>query len=86
MYRRLCLLISFVLVLSVASNVSANLVAHWKFDDGSGGTARDSSGNGYDGTLFGDPQWITGHSGGGLDFDGSGDYVDLPIGPLRSQG
>jgi hypothetical protein len=84
MYRKSYLLISFVFVLSVASNVSANLVAHWKFDDGSGGKARDSSGNGYDGTLFGDPQWITGHSGGGLDFDGNGDYVELPISPLLS--
>jgi hypothetical protein len=84
MFRRLCLLISFVLVLSVAGNALANLVAHWKFDDGSGSTAQDSSGNGYHGTLFGDPQWITGHSGGGLDLDGNGDYVELPISPLLS--
>jgi hypothetical protein len=84
MYRRMCLLISFVLVLSVAGNASANLVAHWKLDDGSGSTAQDSSGNGYHGKLFGNPQWITGHSGGGLAFDGNGDYVELPISPLLS--
>jgi len=84
MRRRLFLLISFVLVLSVADNASANLVAHWNFDDGSGSTAQDSSGNGNHGTLFGNPQWITGHLGGALDFDGTGDYVDLPISSLLS--
>ena len=84
MYQRLLLSIAFVLVLSVAVNASDNLVAHWQFDDGSGSTAQDSSGNGYHGTLNGDPQWITGHSGGGLDFDGNGDYVELPISPLLS--
>ena len=84
MRRRLFLLISFVLVLSLAGNTSANLVAHWNFDDGTGGTAHDSSGNGNHGTLFGNPQWTTGHLGGALDFDGNGDYVDLPISSLLS--
>jgi hypothetical protein len=84
MRRRLFLLISFVLVLSVAGNTSANLVAHWNFDDGTGSTAQDSSGNGNHGTLFGNPQWTTGHLGGALDFDGNGDYVDLPISSLLS--
>jgi len=84
MRRRLFLLISFVLVLSMAGNTSANLVAHWNFDDGTGSTAQDSSGNGNHGTLFGNPQWITGHLGGALDFDGTGDYVDLPISSLLS--
>jgi len=58
MCKKLMYLVSFVLVLSIAGNVSANLVAHWKFDDGSGTTAQDSSGNGYDGTLFGEPKWV----------------------------
>jgi len=84
MYKRLICLISFVLVLSISGNVSANLVAHWKFDDGSGATAQDSSGNGYDGTLFGEPTWVAGQIGGALEFDGSNDYVELPIGSLIS--
>ena len=82
MCRRLFLLISFILVLSLAGNTSANLVAHWKFDDGAGSTAVDSSGNGNHGILNGDPQWINGHSGGALDLDGNGDYVELPISSL----
>ena len=50
------------------------LVAHWKFDDGSGGTAIDSAGT-NNGTLNGDPNWTTGRIGGALSFDGAGDYV-----------
>jgi len=48
----------------------------WLFDDGSGNTAEDSSGNGNDGTFVGDPQWVEGNVGGALEFDG--DYLDLP--------
>ena len=50
------------------------LVAHWKFDDGSGGTAIDSVGS-NNGTLVGDPAWTSGRLGGALSFDGAGDYV-----------
>jgi hypothetical protein len=84
MYKKLMYLVSFVLVLSMTGNASANLVAHWKFDDGSGATAQDSSGNGYDGTLVGEPTWVAGQIDGALEFDGSNDYVDLPIGSLIS--
>jgi hypothetical protein len=84
MFRKLIVFISFILVLSVASNTSANLVAHWEFDDGSGATARDSSGNGYDANLIGEPIWVAGQIGGALEFDGTDDYVELPIGPLIS--
>ncbi|MHC4159547.1 MAG: LamG-like jellyroll fold domain-containing protein, partial [Planctomycetota bacterium] len=53
-----------------------NLVGWWKFDDGSGSTAIDSSGRGNDGTLVNGPVWTTGQVDGGLDFDGSNDYVN----------
>lgn len=33
------------------------LVGYWKFDEGSGVTAKDSSGNGNDGTLVNGPTW-----------------------------
>ena len=79
--KRICL-IFLGLMLSLAGTASANLVGHWQFDEDSGATAADSSGNGYDGSLFGDPQWIIGYLDGGLEFDGNGDYVDLPISPL----
>jgi hypothetical protein len=54
----------------------AGPVAHYKLDDGEGVIAVDSSGNGLDGILIGDPQWSAGVLGGALDFDGVDDYVD----------
>ncbi|MHC4583887.1 MAG: LamG-like jellyroll fold domain-containing protein [Planctomycetota bacterium] len=56
--------------------VSSSLVAHWALDDGAGTVAADSSGNGNDGTLVGDPQWVAGIVGGALEFDGVDDFVD----------
>jgi GH43 family beta-xylosidase len=50
------------------------LVAHWPLSAGSGTTARDITGHGYDGTLSGDVRW----SGGALSFGGSNGFVDLP--------
>jgi uncharacterized repeat protein (TIGR02543 family) len=53
------------------------LVAHWKFDDGSGNTAADSSGNGNTGTLRNGPIWTTGKINGALSFDGTNQYVEI---------
>ena len=59
------------------SQVSAGtgLVAYWKFDEGSGTIACDSSGNGNTGTLANGPQWIAGNFGHALYFDGLDDNV-----------
>ena len=81
MCKKLIYLTSFVLVLSIAGNASAELVAHWRLDEGSGTTANDTSGHNHHGTLFGDTQWVTGYFGGALAFDGSGDYVDIEFSP-----
>ena len=53
MSEKLICLASLVLLLSLVltSPVEAELVGWWKFDDGSGTIATDSSGNGNDGTL-----------------------------------
>jgi hypothetical protein len=48
----------------------------WKFDEGAGTTAIDSSGQGHNGTLINGPVWTTGYYGGGIQFDGVDDYVD----------
>ncbi|NIP28301.1 MAG: hypothetical protein GWN67_03960, partial [Phycisphaerae bacterium] len=50
------------------------LVAHWKFDEGSGSTATDSAGI-NNGALVGDTTWTAGRIDGALSFDGNGDYV-----------
>ena len=75
MYRRMIYVVSLLAVLSITGRVSADLVAHWPLDDGSGTVAADVTGNGSDGTLNGDPQWVAGKIGGALEFDGD-DYVD----------
>ena len=51
-----------------------DMIAYWKFDDGSGTAASDSSGT-YPGTLVNGPTWTTGKVGGALQFDGTNDYV-----------
>ncbi len=49
-----------------------SLAGWWKFDDGAGTVAKDSSGNGNDGTLSNPaPTWTTGTMGGALQFNGS---------------
>jgi len=70
MYRKSIL---FILVLSLVltSVVKADLIGWWKFEEGSGNTAFDSSDYGNDGTIDGNPQWVDGYFGGGLELDGS---------------
>ena len=77
MCKRLVFLISFVFILGLflTTSAQAELMGWWKLDEGSGNVAFDSSGNGRDGTLNGDPQWVAGWLGGALDFDGN-DHVD----------
>ena len=78
MCRKFIYLSSFVLALWLTASIAvADLVAHYPFDEGSGSTAIDISGNGHDGTLNGDPQWTAGHLAGALDFDGTDDYVEI---------
>ncbi|MBM4029531.1 MAG: hypothetical protein FJ280_29655, partial [Planctomycetes bacterium] len=53
------------------------LVGWWTFDEGAGTAVHDSSGQGNDGTIEGDPQWGAGRLGGALAFDGDGDRITL---------
>jgi len=68
-------LASLLLLSSLAGNASADLVGHWKLDEGSGTIAYDSSGNENNGTLTGSPQWAAGMLGGALRVGGN-DWVD----------
>ena len=65
------------------TDAAGTLVAHWTFDEGSGQTAADSSGNGNDGTLGStagvdadDPTWECVAGGYALNFDGTDDIVN----------
>ncbi len=53
------------------------LVAAYAFDEGSGVSAVDASGNGRTGSVAG-ATWSAGRYGGALSFDGTNDYVSLP--------
>jgi len=53
------------------------VVGSWHFDEGSGTTAYDTSGNDNDGTING-ASWVDGKFGKGLNFDGTNDYVNVP--------
>jgi len=53
------------------------LVGYWKFEEGAGAIAHDSSGNNNHGTIYG-ASWTVGRSGKALSFDGIDDYVRIP--------
>ena len=71
MCKRFSHVIVLLLVLSLASGAWADLVGYWNLDEGDGTVAADSSGNGNDGALDGDPAWVDGQSGKALAFDNS---------------
>jgi hypothetical protein len=65
------------------SNLTKGLAGYWKFDEGSGTNANDSSVNGNTGTLVSTPTWTTGQINGGLTFNGA-NYVSTTQTPLTS--
>jgi hypothetical protein len=52
-------------------------VGYWRFDEGSGTLAADSSGNGLNGSLVNGPTWMTGRVNSAINFDGVNDYVQV---------
>ena len=60
--------------------VTNSLIGWWKFNEGLGTIALDSSGYGNNGTLIGSPIWVSGLTRGkSLQFNGS-NYVNIPFG------
>ncbi len=68
MSHRFISLLSLVVLLGLVSVANAGLVGWWQLDEGSGTTTKDSSGNGNDGTLEGNPTWVSGQVGNALAF------------------
>ena len=60
-----------------AQDITTGLAGHWKFDETSGTSASDSSGNNNTGTLTNSPTWTTGKINSALSFDGVNDYADI---------
>jgi hypothetical protein len=70
MCERLSRTTVLLLVLGLAAGAWADLVGHWKLDEGSGTLAKDATGNGNNGTLEGVPLWVEGMLGRALQFTG----------------
>ena len=66
---------------ATSSLLHNDLVAHWKFDETSGVTASDSSGNNYHATIFnagdGASSWASGKVGRAVQLDGVDDYLAI---------
>ena len=84
MSGRLVRLVTIVLVVgcvqaSLGDVLDPNLVGWWRFDEGSGTVAADSSGRDRDGVLVFEPVWRDdGVHKGSIYFDGADDYVRVP--------
>ena len=59
------------------ADVREGLIAEYRFDESAGRLASDSSGQHLHGRLEGNPQWVKGYYGNGLQFDGAADYVNV---------
>jgi hypothetical protein len=64
----------------VGASLSTGLLGLWRFDEGSGTTSADASGNGNTATLFNGPSWATGYSGDAIEGNGTNSYVQANIG------
>ncbi|MGD0792507.1 MAG: hypothetical protein ABR920_12125, partial [Terriglobales bacterium] len=66
-------------VVAIATPAQAQSpVGWWRFDDGTGTTAADSSGNGYNATLVNGVSWVTGKIGDAVSANGVNQYVSIP--------
>ncbi|RPJ38798.1 MAG: hypothetical protein EHM35_03720, partial [Planctomycetaceae bacterium] len=75
----LMLILAFGLSLCFSSEADADVVGAWLFNEGSGKSVDDSSGNGLTGTVGGNPQWLAEGDamfGSALRFE-NGDYIDF---------
>lgn len=60
------------------ADIYSDLLAYFKFSEGYGSIADDSSGYGHHGTLVGNPTWVNSARGlgGAIELDGTWDFVD----------
>jgi hypothetical protein len=70
----------------VQAITATQLHTHLKFNEGTGTTLADTSGNNNSGTLQNGASWTTGKQGYAVLLDGTDDYVSLPAGFLSDLG
>ena len=75
--KRNSILVVCSLLTLIAGNVRADLVAHWRLDDGTGTMALDSSGNERHAEMVGAPTWGEGFFDGALQAS-LGNYLVVP--------
>jgi hypothetical protein len=66
-------------------NPHPGLAGWWRFDEGTGTVAGDSTGNGNNGTIYG-ATWASGKFGNALSFNGISNYVNLPLSCNTAEG
>ncbi len=82
MRRIVCVHLSFILIVLASAGTGyaqdeGALVGFWRFDEGKGNVAEDSSANGLHGEVLGGPDWVDGKVLSALQFDGADDYVEV---------
>ena len=60
-----------------SASTTAPVKGYWRFNEGSGNTAADASGNNNHGQLINAPTWIAGHDGSAVSLDGINDFVEV---------
>jgi hypothetical protein len=60
---------------NTTGSLASGLLGLWHFDEGTGTTSADASGNGNTAALIGSPSWTTGYEGDALQFNGSSSTV-----------
>jgi hypothetical protein len=63
------------------ASAPSGVVGAWGFNEGTGATTADASGNNNTATLLGGPAWVTGKYGKALSFDQVNDYLSVPNSP-----
>ena len=70
---------------SYGAEKEKGLIGWWKFDEGKGEIAKDSSGNGNDGDVI-ETKWVQGKKGFALSFEGTDDCVEIPHSEILNLG
>jgi len=78
MLKRIVFLSCLILLICASTSLASltdGLVGYWSFDNCD---ATDTSGNGNNGTISGNPQCVAGEKANAFSFDGLPDYVEVP--------
>lgn len=71
-------IILFLAIPVLSDEVTPNIVAIWRFEEGQGSKVLDSSGNGHHGKIMGNAKWTDkGKIGGAIEFDGVDSFVEV---------